>query len=335
MPEKFSGHERRLYIFGCRRKTCRRKDGSIRGVRGSRVTKAIVPETKKPVVVEESTKPAIDIGATLFGGPTAPGANAPVNPFSTNAQSALVNPFAAMSSMASKPAQRPAADLPETFASKARISESASATAPTVPRPHEPWPTADKLPPTYPEFYLDAEYETLSAPPTPKLSEAVPDIDEGEGNSGGGAEDKELFESVMDKTFDKFATRMAQNPEQTIRYEFGGTPLLYSDTDVVGKLLGTGGQKSGAKITTQASDGSKVPRCMNCGSGRLFEVQMTPHAITVLEEDEMILDGMEWGTVILFVCSKDCSPSGTAVGQVGYAEETVFIQWEELAGKRR
>jgi pre-rRNA-processing protein TSR4 len=158
-------------------------------------------------------------------------------------------------------------------------------------------------------------------------------IESGESNGGAG-EDKMLFESAMDKTFQKFADRMAQNPEQVLRYEFGGSPLLYSTTDAVGKLLAPA--NSASKVTTAASvDGSRIPRCAACGSSRLFELQLTPHAITVLEENEMSIEGMDWGTVILAACGKDCSPHGTEVGQVGYTEEWVGVQWEELEGSRK
>lgn len=163
----------------------------------------------------------------------------------------------------------------------------------------------------------------------------MPDLDEGEGSSGGSAEDKNLFESSMDKAFQKFADRIENNPEQAIRYEYGGVPLLYSDSDAIGKLLGGGGNKSGGKITTRGLNGSRAPRCTNCGAGRVFEVQLVPHAISVLEEDEMSIDGMEWGTIMLFVCEKDCTPQGTAEKQVGYLEEFAAVQWEELAGKGR
>jgi pre-rRNA-processing protein TSR4 len=145
---------------------------------------------------------------------------------------------------------------------------------------------------------------------------------------------EKLFESSMDKQFQKFADRMAQNPEQILRYELDGTPLLYSTTDAVGKLLSPS-SGSGGKISV--AGGTKgMPRCNNCGSERLFEVQLTPHAITVLEEQELSLEGMEWGTIILGVCSKDCVPRGVEEGQVGYAEEWVGVQWEEsLEGKKR
>lgn len=63
----------------------------------------------------------------------------------------------------------------------------------------------------------------------------------------------------------------------------------------------------------------------------MFELQLTPHAITELEVDEMGMEGMEWGTVIVGVCGKDCVPNATGDGEVGYLEEWVGVQWEELA----
>jgi pre-rRNA-processing protein TSR4 len=61
---------------------------------------------------------------------------------------------------------------------------------------------------------------------------------------------------------------------------------------------------------------------------------LTPHAITELEAHEMSIDGMEWGTIILGVCSKDCKPADVPEGEVGYVEEWVGVQWEEVNSKR-
>lgn len=142
---------------------------------------------------------------------------------------------------------------------------------------------------------------------------------------------EKLFESSMDKTFQKFADRLSQNPEQVLRYELAGTPLLYSTTDAVGKLLTP---PSGAGKVTTSGGASRIPRCTNCGAERKFEVQLTPHAITVLEEEELSLEGMEWGTVIMGVCSKDCPSKDVEEGIVGYLEEWVGVQWEELQKRR-
>jgi len=145
------------------------------------------------------------------------------------------------------------------------------------------------------------------------------EVDDGSGAGGAGGskkEEMEAFESAMDATFQKFADRVGQNPEQCIRYEFGGTPLLYSKDDAVGKILGSG---------------KALPRCPACGAGRVFEVQLTPQAITELEAEELGLDGMDWGTVIVGVCGRDCQVRGVGADEDGYLEEWVGVQWEWLA----
>jgi pre-rRNA-processing protein TSR4 len=357
LPQQFPGHERRLYIWTCRRKACRRKEGSVRGIRGVRIAKGVSskmqtkPE-KREVVEEEEPKPKI--GASLFGATNGGGAAAPANPFSnpfsTNSSTkAPTNPFssapareepAAAAPPSIEVTSEPAPDeasttLPETFASKVRLSS-----PPTEqPRPHEPWPTESSFPAPFPRYHLDAEYETLDAPSTPQIPETARiDIDaEGSGSSGG-KEDKEVYESSIDKTFQKFADRVGENAEQVLRYEFKGKPLLYSDHDAVGKLLvahSENGASSNVKVTTTGSrGGAGLPRCQTCGAERVFEVQLTPHAITELEADEMSIDGMEWGTIILGVCSKDCQPGDVAEGEVGYVEEWVGVQWEEVASMK-
>lgn len=170
----------------------------------------------------------------------------------------------------------------------------------------------------------------------PPQAQVSMDVDGGAGDSkgagDGGREDKELFESGMDKTFQRFADRLSHNPEQVLRYEFDGSPLLYSSTDAVGRRLSPHAQAhagpANAKITTIGEGGRGIPPCKNCGAGRRFELQLTPHAITMLEEDEpasAALEGMDWGTIIVGVCSADCG-----IGEVGYVEEWVGVQWEEL-----
>lgn len=85
---------------------------------------------------------------------------------------------------------------------------------------------------------------------------------------------------------------------------------------------------------TTSGGAFRMLRCTNCGADRVFEVQLMPHAITVLEEGELSLEGMEWGTIIMGVCSKDCSPRNVEDGKVGYSEEWVGVQWEELQKRR-
>lgn len=337
LPEKFPNHERRLYVFACRKASCRRKAGTIRVLRGVRqwkedgISKSAAKEVEKkekkpePEKEKEASTPALGDalfgGSSLLGGTSANPFSANANPFSTSSGPANPfgsssqggNPFAsqpeASTPKASEPEKEAEETLPKTFAQTLSLNA-----PPKEPPPApEPWPAADALPQAYPTLYLaDADFETLD--PTPSSIPENARMEDADAAEPSGL-DREAFESSMDSTFQKFADRMSQNPEQVIRYEHGGMPLLYSKTDEIGE-----------KLTK-----STMPGCSNCGGRRTFEVQMTPHAITELEADDMSLDGMEWGTIIVGVCERDCSPSTCEIGQAGYVEEWAGVQWEELS----
>lgn len=338
LPSRFPGHERRLYIFGCKRKSCRRKDGSIRVIRGLR----IAPDSKQATAVKgkpeekpttkEDPKPSTNLGEALFGAKGL-GSSSNANPFATSSSSANTsnpfasggNPFGSHKAESPKPAEKATEEtveeaakaLPKSFAETLSLNNPQTEHGP--PPPPEPWPAEEGLPAPYPISYLaDADYETLDPTPLPIPQATRMDVDE-PGSTGGGKEDREVFESSHDADFQKFADRIEQNPEQVIRYEFEGQPLLYSKKDAVGQLLGAG---------------RSMPRCGNCGSGRAFEVQMTPNAIAELEAEEMSLEGMDWGTIIIGVCESDCQARGVPEGDAGYLEEWVGVQWEELTSRR-
>lgn len=375
LPDRFPGHERRLYVFSCRRKTCRRREGSIRALRSLRIapgTAAAAASREKKRVEEQAAKsrakeekpapkPPSNLGETLFGAQTIGSPSGSANPFSTGAAGSAFgsNPFSSGSnpfSTETKPEPKTTTavppttaekieSLPKTFAETLSLNNNQPAASPAPPP--EPWPAAADQPPPYPASYLsEAEYETLDpvSPPTvPQTARMDVDAAEPGKGGGGGKEDREVFESSMDAAFQRFADRLAQNPEQAIRYEFSGQPLLYSKTDAVGKLLapaatGANNNSGGITIASVANGGTPgMPRCGGCGGARAFEVQMAPRAIAELEADEMSLEGMDWGTVIVGVCERDCQARGVEEGQVGYVEEWAGVQWEELTGggKRR
>jgi pre-rRNA-processing protein TSR4 len=289
----------------------------------------------------------MNIGETLFGSKPSSGSIS-ANPFATSTSNPSnlfsapsntpQNPFATAglppaSELAAKPPQSPSeettTDLPKTFASALSLNPPEPSTF-DPPPPLEPWPSESSLPPAYEVLYLvDADYEILDK--AEEVSIPVPTMDLDDSSGGGGKEDKYVHEDSIDKTFQKFADRLAQNPEQVIRYEFKGAPLLYSKTDAVGKLLSASGHNAGnEKVRVTGGSANGMPKCGNCGAGRVFEVQMTPHAIMELERDEDRMDGMEWGTILVGVCEKDCVPNGVGNGEVGYVEEWAGVQWEEL-----
>lgn len=380
LPDRFPGHERRLYVFSCRRKTCRRREGSIRALRSLRIVPGSAEATAaaekkkeekaKPKAKEEkpTPKPPSKLGETLFGAKTIGSLSGSANPFSTSSSStSSSNPFASAGNpFSSAPSQAPAEPKPEPNTASSPTAEAIQALPKTFaetlslnndqpqtpPSPPEPWPADSDQPSPYPISYLsDAEFETLDPTPAPaipqntRLDDDDPSSVGGGGGKGGGKEDRDVFESSMDAAFQRFADRLAQNPEQAIRYEFGGQALLYSKTDAVGKLLSpaqpspgrNGGGVSIAAVMDANGEGggNGMPRCGSCAGPRAFEVQMAPHAIAELEADEMSLEGMDWGTVIVGVCARDCQARGVGEGGVGYLEEWVGVQWEELTGGKR
>ncbi|KAI9370153.1 programmed cell death protein 2 [Aspergillus egyptiacus] len=347
--EHFPDTERRLYIFSCPRKACNRKAGSVRALRATRKLKAHQPapkpekqepEKKKDAEQAQVQAPKPDLGASLFGGSTLVNSvSANANPFSSkpaaSTQPSKNNPFA---TPVASPSPTPAVattstkatpnTLAETFADKVRVSSPAPPqTQPKPTGPPTPWPAQSEFPPPYPRFYIDAEGETLSRPQTPTVPENVT-IDTSEDPASGGSTDvKDAFESELDKAFLKFSTRLSHNPEQVLRYEFRGVPLLYSHTDAVGQRLHEFTISKGGAAAT------RIPRCESCGSERVFELQLVPHAISVLEEGREGVGlgkddgGMEWGTIIMAVCNRNCG--GEEVGVVDWREEWAGVQWEE------
>lgn len=279
-----------------------------------------------------------NIGETLFGVKSP--STSSTNPFATEASGNTIstNPFAAASSILEPRANSiPIETLPQTFAQKASISAQ-TPSEPVAPRTTEPWPAHSAFTAPFRSYHIDADSEFLESEPMEIPSNARVGGGTLEGE-GGDTNEKTLFESSMDKTFQRFADRLAQNPEQVLRYEFGGHPLLYSKTDAVGKLLATEQENSNTKVKVSSSSSSatptNIPRCTNCGASRVFELQLTPHAILELEAEDMSIDGMDWGTIIIGVCSADCQQGDVPDGAVGYLEEWVGVQWEELAVKRQ
>jgi pre-rRNA-processing protein TSR4 len=356
LPDRFLGHERRLYVFTCRQKKCRRKEGSIRAVRGVRVadgagkTAARDDKIAREEVAPVAAKPTPGLGDQIFGKSTFGSGTNPFatsgsgqNPFATGG--AAKNPFSTANGQAgaseARPAESKLSELPKTFASALSLNSIPNNQPAGPPRPPEPWPPESEQPQPYPISYLsEADYETLDPEPPPKVpaTSTAMDLDPSsaaEGSSSG-KEDKEVFESSMDSVFQKFADRLAQNPEQCIRYEFGGQPLLYSKSGAVGKMLyqHTSSELAASGSAGKVSVAKGMPRCPNCGAGRVFEVQLTPHAIEELESEEDGLDGMDWGTVIIGVCERDCQERTARSGEVSYLEEWVGVQWEELTVRR-
>ena len=330
LQQHFPNDDRRLHVMCCRRKSCAKKIGSVRAFR--EVRKPAVRQRQKeadPVTKQQTEhKNRPDLGAALFGGSGHTASNT-ANPFATRSQPlAGTNPFSSTPqapSLAAMPPQLPAKDTEPpvaTFADKLKISSE----TPSAPiEPQEPWPEDSQLPAPFSRYYLDAEGEELESE---KKSNSTPngtstdqryEVDD----ASSSAMDKDSFESTLDKTFQKFSDRVAQNPEQVLRYEYKGHPLLYSGNDNVASRFVVPHGKAGAA--------RGMPRCEECGAQRVFETQLVPGLIYELEKDDAmdLDDGMEWGTILIGTCSNNCGEAG----QVSFREEWAGVQWEERVKK--
>ena len=318
LQQYFPNDDRRLHVLCCRKKQCSKKGGSVRAFREVRKPQAKGRRENKPLVVTaKPSEPSQDLGSALFGGSRQSASVADgSNPFSTSSvSSATTNPFATASSnnqsasgdlfaslgspsqLAALTPQRSVDEIQppiETFAEKLKIGTGTSSdTKEAVPQ--ESWPPLSAFPPSYPSLYLDAYPEELEKQPKhpsqPESSRTQYDVEDSTGVKSKTAE-KDLFESSLDKTFQRFSDRIAQNPEQVLRYEFKGEPLLYSGTDDAATRFVVPHAKAGAP--------KGIPRCDSCGGQRVFEIQLVPGLIYELEknDDLNLEEGMEWGQLL-------------------------------------
>lgn len=106
------------------------------------------------------------------------------------------------------------------------------------------------------------------------------EVDEAEPSSG--SREKYEQSEVKDRDFYKFYKKIQLCPEQCIRYDLGGVPSL---------------------IPQDLS----IPPCSVCRSPRQFECQLMPALISVLKVKHSRRNVLDFRTVLVFTCSKDCN----------------------------
>nr|XP_021137693.1 programmed cell death protein 2-like [Columba livia] len=116
--------------------------------------------------------------------------------------------------------------------------------------------------------------------------------------------DNEKYEKSQvksrDHTFHKFMKRISVCHEQILRYSWGGQPLFIT--------------------SPPANINNGVPACGNCGSNRIFEFQLMPALVTMLQSDSGL--SVEFGTAIVYTCERSCWPTDHQTP----LEEFIFVQ---------
>ncbi|KAJ1929440.1 hypothetical protein IWQ60_001187 [Tieghemiomyces parasiticus] len=191
--------------------------------------------------------------------------------------------------------------------------------------------------------------------------------------------ERDALPSGMDRGLQRFTERVSEWPDQCLRYDLGGVPLLYSQRDVVARTLLTctvpvASPMGWAPIPRyQTVTAAGVPPCPYCQAPRVFECQLMPNTLLMLHTEKHAervkgggslaaikmkaattvskahgdgatgpvlpaelpggfdTHGMEWGTVIVYVCGRDCHGGVGADNTTdAYYQECVYVQLETM-----
>jgi len=154
-----------------------------------------------------------------------------------------------------------------------------------VPEQH-----ADKCNVLFAEFEILIEEE--EAPDETSDTESVEDYEVDATTSAADIKDLEkmaLSDEQSDQAFAKFKERISHEPDQVLRYERGGSPLLVSD--------------EGVPVVED------IPAC-DCGAPRQFEFQVVSHLLSHLGVDSLS-SSLDWGTLLVYTCSRSCHIGNT------------------------
>jgi len=342
-------NDRTLYVFACSRTKCRRREGSVRAFRASVRNEEYVADVAakraeaERIAKEEREKARINPftvkdapqAGNLFGGGQPLFGAAPSNPFAASA---------AAPAPETKPEASPAPTAPMAALS---IGEPTTL-APPLPayQPAQYLTTIDEYLPE-PESGDEDDIESDD--------EETPEM-KAEWRDDGW---ERLLPKSVDDIFERFVRRLENAEDasgQVLRYDFGAVPLPYSSSSPLFKKLfpkaptrGVSSEEEEVNLADYYTTAS-IPSCPHCKGKRVFEAQLVPPLINVLRPSALSTTGtapepkpaaamseeerkaelarlakgegegeMEWGTIMVFSCEKDC---------VGITEEWVGVEWE-------
>lgn len=155
---------------------------------------------------------------------------------------------------------------------------------------------------------------------------------------GGGGEKYERLKPE-EKAFMLFSKRLRRAPEQVCRYAYDGEPMW--SIPLPPKNNNSNGRSKQAKPKKNTTPFPSIPPC-SCGSERVFEFQLLPSLLHVLDVDSANLSsddgngvtdltsmgGMNWGSISIYSCPESCNNS---------REEVLIVQesGEDVATKQK
>ncbi|KAI8100125.1 programmed cell death protein 2 [Halteromyces radiatus] len=340
VPLPDSIYHRVIYIWACNRRSCMRKDGSFSVVRSHLVDEDYLraqqqKEEQKKKKLEQQKKKA----STGFGTPQGFQLG---DLWGANKQFGSSKADIGSGFGMNKPTTDTLAEKLGKLQLKEKSSTTSSSSSTTTVEPiksNNAPPVDTKDLPSFPGEYLYITPEDLNKDQDVEIDmsryqeyldlEAELLNEEDDTNNEEGTWINEQYEKQqlprgVDKQFKKFMDRVAYEPSQCIRYEWAGSPLLYQQT-----------------IGDQHLGGNQGGKCEVCQSPRVFEMQLMPNVLSILPTSEYATDtqpsmntskldslnsGMEFGTVLVYVCKSDCHPGDTH--DTTFVKELALVQYE-------
>ena len=159
----------------------------------------------------------------------------------------------------------------------------------------DPWKQTAKRPYYKTPHYINTIPEpssSSSAVDTKKASEksTITELsDDDTMGTGGKVMGKEgyekMFVSGLDPIFERFLDRVARSSSQLIRYEFGGEPIPFSNKGEAYKKLWK--RKQTSTVPVEQFNDDAPGTCPVCGSKRVFELQLMPNVVNMLQPEKI------------------------------------------------
>ncbi|KAI0305953.1 programmed cell death protein 2 [Multifurca ochricompacta] len=351
-PFEDSPYDRVLFVWACAKSACQRKSGSVRAWRGLRFNKKYASKLERKLTEHEREQSARSQGHKSV--------HQDVNPFAVLAP--LDSP-GAIPSQVSVPEEESTECDEDDASSSSSVSSLVVALA-SATLSDTSWQFA----PSYPPQYLSTISEYIPPSEKSPLDRAARAEADGDGaDQGSHPWASEKYEKSMhtDHVFDRFNERTAYEAQQCVRYDLHGIPIPFASDDLYKQLFSLSLEESGSTTVTKAVfnvqqplpfrgyNATSLPSCPHCGSRRIFECQLMPNLINMVgrssntEGDEIATDeqrkevvrkllkgepdgrGMEWGTILVFSCEKDCCLGpGNEEKQDAWSEELVLVHWD-------
>ncbi|KIY73870.1 hypothetical protein CYLTODRAFT_364813 [Cylindrobasidium torrendii FP15055 ss-10] len=371
-PMEDSPLDRAMYVWGCSSSACQKKPGSVRAWRGIRYNSEYAVKLEKKLAQRrerEAAKAKAQEKKTVpapnpFSMSTGPAAAS--NPFSLGNQIFGATGQPEHESHAPIVAEEDSGDVDDVDDGASDTgsdsSEHSLVTAlATTTLEDSPWKSAPHYPPQY--MSIDAEYIVPETKPKyPSAADVLDAADDANDNDKGTSWKSEAYENSLDidQIFDRFSKRVQSEPEQCVRYDLGGIPLMFSkgaSFDVVFPpppaetvFSVTRGDFKASRPAKREYTSANIPPCPSCSGPRVFECQLMPNLINVLrdisadrtaklsdDERRKLVEeelkgtatekSMDWGTVVVFSCKNDCGADKQK--KYGWCEEHVLVQWDE------